>query len=79
LDRTEIGETRSLGEILPLMMAGGVAAVSPNGVLGDPTTATREHGADVLSTMVDQIVEQVRHAAPDSHGMLVRIPVTSPR
>ncbi|MCW2841757.1 MAG: mftE [Aeromicrobium sp.] len=77
LDRAEIGETRPLGEILPLMMAGGVAAVSPNGILGDPTTATREHGAEVLSAMVDQIVAQVLHAQPDAHGMLARIPAAS--
>ncbi|MET0767489.1 MAG: mycofactocin biosynthesis peptidyl-dipeptidase MftE [Aeromicrobium sp.] len=77
LDRAEIGETRSLGEILPLMMAGGVAAVSPNGVLGDPTVASADHGAEVLATMVDQIVTQILHARPDAHGMLARIPAAS--
>jgi mycofactocin system creatininase family protein len=71
-------ETSLMLHIRPAsVMAGGVAAVSPNGILGDPTTATREHGAEVLSAMVDQIVAQVLHAQPDAHGMLARIPAAS--
>ena len=70
LDRAEPGETRPLAVILPLMTAGGVGAVSANGVLGDPTGATAEHGAKVQAAMVDDIVRRVQHGAPDSRGML---------
>jgi mycofactocin system creatininase family protein len=70
LERAEVGETRPLSEILPLMMAGGVAAVSANGILGDPTGATAEHGAHVLDTMVDDVVVRVTHGTADVHGML---------
>lgn len=70
LDRAVPGETRSLAEILPQMMAGGVGAVSPNGVLGDPTGATSEHGAKVLASMVDEIVQRLDRGAPDARGML---------
>ncbi len=52
-DLAEVGDTRSLGEVLPLMREGGVSAVSANGVLGDPRRATAEHGAAVLAAMVD--------------------------
>ena len=56
LDRAEAGNTQSLREILPAMMAGGIAAVSPNGVLGDPAGATAEEGARVLKAMVADVV-----------------------
>ncbi|WP_114203028.1 mycofactocin biosynthesis peptidyl-dipeptidase MftE [Janibacter anophelis] len=58
LDRAEPGDCRPLAEILPAMMAGGVIAVSPNGVLGDPTGASAAEGNSVLTAMVDDVVEQ---------------------
>ncbi len=59
LDLAEAGNTQPLREILPAMMAGGVAAVSPNGVLGDPTGASAAEGERVLRHMVAQVVEQL--------------------
>jgi creatinine amidohydrolase len=70
LDRAAPGDTRPLAEILPQMMADGVAAVSSNGVLGDPTGATAEHGADVLRTMVDDVVHRITSGSTDAHGRL---------
>ena len=35
------GNPAPLGDLLPAMRAGGVAAVSANGVLGDPAGASR--------------------------------------
>jgi len=65
LDRAEVGNTHPLPEILPLMRTGGVAAVSHNGVLGDPTGATAAEGAQVLAAMVEDVVR-----AADSHPPL---------
>lgn len=70
LDLAEAGDTRSLPTILPLMMAGGIAAVSPNGVLGDPAGASAEHGAQVLETMAADIADLVLHGTADVRGML---------
>lgn len=56
LDRAEPGNTGTLEELLPLMMAGGVKAVSANGVLGDPAGASAEEGAAVLASMVADVV-----------------------
>jgi len=53
LDLAEPGDRRALRELLPAMMTGGVAAVSANGVLGDPTGATAEEGRVVLAAMID--------------------------
>lgn len=69
-DLAEAGDTRPLPAILPLMMAGGVAAVSPNGVLGDPAGATAEHGRQVMATMTTDIADLVLHGTADVHGML---------
>jgi len=54
--RAEPGETAPIAELLPRLRAGGVAAVSPNGVLGDPTGATADEGAGLLAGMVDRAV-----------------------
>jgi len=75
LDRAEPGETRPLNEILSLLMAGGVGAVSPNGVLGDPTGASAAAGEQALEAMTADAVGRIRHGSPDSRGMLSRSPI----
>lgn len=49
------GCTSSLDELLPQMRAGGVAAVSPSGVLGDPTGASAERGEKLLHAMTQRV------------------------
>lgn len=56
LDRAEPGNTGSLEELLPLMIAGGVKAVSANGVLGNPVGASAPEGAVILASMVEDVV-----------------------
>lgn len=72
LDRAEAGETRPLADIMPLLMAGGVGAVSPNGVLGDPTGASAEIGERVLAEMTADALQRIRDGVPDARGMLTR-------
>ncbi|HET9691448.1 MAG TPA: mycofactocin biosynthesis peptidyl-dipeptidase MftE [Acidimicrobiales bacterium] len=50
------GDRRPLAELLPALRAGGVAAVSANGVLGDPAGATAERGAALLDAWADDLV-----------------------
>jgi creatinine amidohydrolase len=59
LSRVEAGNTQPLSQILPAMIAGGVAAVSPNGVLGDPTGASAHQGKQLLEAMVTDILARV--------------------
>lgn len=59
------GDTRPLAEILPELRAGGVRAVSANGVLGDPTGASAEEGTRLLAELVSQLSEQVRQWWPE--------------
>ncbi|MCR1784593.1 mycofactocin biosynthesis peptidyl-dipeptidase MftE [Nocardioides carbamazepini] len=59
LGRAEAGNTDPLEELLPAMIAGGVKAVSPNGVLGDPAGASAAEGAVLLASMVGDVVRAV--------------------
>lgn len=52
LDRAAAGAVAPIGELLPRLRAEGVAAVSPSGVLGDPTGASAEEGARLLGEMI---------------------------
>jgi len=53
------GESRPLAEIMPQLRAKGVRAVSPSGVLGDPTKATAVAGAQLLNDLGDALVRYV--------------------
>lgn len=53
------GDTRPLAELIGALRAGGVAAVSPTGVLGDPTGATAELGRAVLDAWTADLVDAV--------------------
>ena len=55
LDRAEAGCTAPLAEIFESMVAGGVGAVSPNGVLGDPAGATAAEGSRLVSGLIDDV------------------------
>ena len=70
-DRWLAGNRAPLPELLPSMRSGGVEAVSPVGVLGDPTTATAAEGKRIFSEMVDDCVRRVGRWAPGPGGMLI--------
>jgi mycofactocin system creatininase family protein len=69
-DRWLVGNAAPLAELLPSMRRGGVAAVSPVGVLGDPTTATAAEGERILAEMVDGCIRRVARWLPGPDGML---------
>jgi creatinine amidohydrolase len=64
------GETASLAEILPRLRAGGVRAVSPSGVLGDPAGASAAEGAELHAAITRRLVDAVRGWAVDPAGRL---------
>jgi len=59
LERAEAGNTDDLAEVLERLMTDGVAAVSPNGVLGDPRGASAEEGRILLADLVDRTVARL--------------------
>ncbi|WP_224785931.1 mycofactocin biosynthesis peptidyl-dipeptidase MftE [Microbacterium caowuchunii] len=70
-DRLECGSTRPLAEILPELRSGGVAAVSANGVLGDPRTATPAAGERLFAELAAHVWRVYRDGESGSGGRLV--------
>lgn len=59
LDQAAAGRREHVSELIDDLRRGGVSAVSPNGVLGDPTTATAAHGRSLLARLVADLVATV--------------------
>ncbi len=60
VDRVAPGETRPWAVIRDDVLAGGVAAVSPNGVLGDPRAASATEGRDLFAAICARTAAEVR-------------------
>jgi mycofactocin system creatininase family protein len=60
LDRAEPGDRRPISELLPLLRASSVRAVSANGVLGDPAGASAAEGDALLRELLDDLQRAVR-------------------
>lgn len=58
-DRAAPGRTEPLADLVDALRANGVRAVSPNGVLGDPTGASGVHGRALLTRLVVDLVAAV--------------------
>lgn len=56
LDLAEAGNTAPVSELLPAMRAGGVRAVSSNGVLGDPAAASAAEGARLVEALLARLL-----------------------
>jgi len=64
------GNTAPLVELLPALRAGGVAAVSRNGVLGDPAGASADEGERLLAAMATELRTATARWTPDPTGRL---------
>lgn len=71
LDRIEPGDARPIGELMPELRSGGVRAVAPNGVLGDPTAASADEGLRLFGAMIEDAWARLRHGRVDVRGCLV--------
>ncbi len=70
MEHAEAGNLAPLPDLMPLLTTKGVAAVSPSGVLGDPTSATAEEGRRLLARMADDVARLVGRGRPDHRGLL---------
>lgn len=71
LEAAAVGNTAPLADLLPGLLAGGVRAVSPNGVLGDPTRATAEEGRRLLDIQAETVARRIGAFVTDARGRLV--------
>lgn len=62
--RAAAGDTRPLSAILPALRDGGVGAVAPNGVLGDPAGATAEAGVKILDAWTTDLLAALESWSP---------------
>lgn len=60
LDHARRGSTEPLPDIIDRLREGGIAAVSPSGVLGDPTGADAAEGEEILTRWAETLAERVR-------------------
>ncbi len=74
LDAVVPGNTTPLVELLPILTAGGVAAASPNGILGDPRGAAAAEGEELLGQLVTTLRERLARWEPDARGRLTDPP-----
>lgn len=59
IERAVAGNPSPIAELMMQMRSGGVAAVSQNGVLGDPTGASAGEGAHMLATAIGDLSKWV--------------------
>jgi mycofactocin precursor peptide peptidase len=59
LDLAEAGRREPLIDLITDLREHGVMGVSPNGVLGDPTAATADHGHELMSRLVEDLVTRI--------------------
>ncbi|WP_155054598.1 mycofactocin biosynthesis peptidyl-dipeptidase MftE [Streptomyces blattellae] len=71
MDAAVAGDTRPVSALMPDLVAHGVRAVSPTGVLGDPTGASAEEGRRAMELMVSLAVGRIAAGVADSRGRLV--------
>jgi mycofactocin system creatininase family protein len=64
------GNTAALADLAGQLRAGGVAAVSSSGVLGDPTAASASDGERLLRAFADDLVSRVAAWVAGSAGRL---------
>lgn len=57
------GDPTPIERLLPRLVAGGVRAVSPTGVLGDPTGASAEEGRVLLDAMIAGALDAITAGA----------------
>lgn len=65
MELAEVGNVNPLTELEPHLRTGGVRAVSPNGILGDPRGSTPERGHDLFLTWVDELEAVARGLLPE--------------
>jgi len=58
-ERAEPGRREHVTDLIDELRAGGVRAVSPNGVLGDPIGASASHGRSLLTRLTIDLIAAV--------------------
>jgi mycofactocin precursor peptide peptidase len=71
MDLAASGATDPVTALMPRLRAGGVASVTANGVLGDPSGSSPEHGRELFDRLVDTLVARLGQPDVADDGRLV--------
>ena len=74
-DLAEAGATEPLADLMPRLRRDGVRTVSPNGVLGDPTTSSADEGRATFTAVVDALVRELTVLDVRDDGRLTPTPM----
>lgn len=64
IGRLDAGATGDSRELIDAMRQGGVQSIASNGIIGNATTATSEHGRAVLDLYVKSLLSHLSHLIP---------------
>ncbi len=73
VDLMAAGATDPVSELMPRLQAEGVRGVSPNGVLGDPTTSSVERGRELFERLVRNLVAELVALDVAANGRLAGV------
>ncbi|MFI6184235.1 mycofactocin biosynthesis peptidyl-dipeptidase MftE [Nonomuraea sp. NPDC051191] len=72
MTKAKPGNLTPLPQLMPDILAKGVAGVSPSGVLGDPTAASAQEGQRLFDQMTEDVAARVGDGHVDPDGCLTR-------
>ena len=72
LSQIESGNLANLQSLMAEITENGIRAVSPTGILGDPTLATSSLGKELIETMVSDVFERIIAGVLNASGCLQR-------
>jgi creatinine amidohydrolase len=73
------GATEPVAQLMPRLRAQGVRGVSPNGVLGDPTTSSVERGRELFERLVRTLTAELTALDVTANGRLSGVdPIPEP-
>lgn len=70
VDLMAAGATEPVAELMPRLREEGVRGVSPNGVLGDPTTSSVERGRELFDRLVRNLTAELTALDVTANGRL---------
>lgn len=71
IDAAAAGNTRPIAALMPDLMASGVRALAPNGVLGDPSGANAQEGHRLMDALVETTARRISAFTADERGQLL--------
>ena len=73
VDLMAAGATEPVRQLMPRLRDEGVRGVSPNGVLGDPTTSSTERGRELFERLVRNLVAELVALDVTANGRLAGV------